>query len=419
MDLKDRLKYFEKDFTRPKTISVSRENDIDLYVEGEVISGDIGEYFLSSKTYPSDTRHGKVPIHSVRETDPAIFRLVVRDDTFPAVDFSRTLFIDTETTGLAGGTGTVPFLIGIGYFIEGGFQIDQYFMRDYHEETAVLNAVKDQFENCQVLVSYNGKCYDLNLLASRFTLSRMKNPAADIPHLDLLFPVRRLWRRRIGDCSLTNVERMILGFERENDIPGFLIPSIYFEYLRTRNGRSLATVFQHNRWDIIALAALAGLTGQIHQTPLEKLSHPADLYSLGRTFESMSRAESAIVCLKEAIRRSGDSEENEEMVSTLGMLYKRLEYWDEALKIWQSMVDHSVGGISPYEEIAKYLEHRRRDYPQAIEIVNRALKRIQLAEGLHPEYRHAVDRQDLEYRLARLIRKLNEKKHKENRWIGK
>jgi uncharacterized protein YprB with RNaseH-like and TPR domain len=162
-----------------------------------------------------------------------------------------------------------------------------------------------------VIVSYNGKCYDMNLLASRFTLSRMKNPAVDTPHLDLLFPVRRLWRRRIGDCSLSNVEKTILGFERENDIPGFLIPSIYFEYLRTKNGRSLASVFQHNRWDIIALAALAGLTGQIHEAPLEKLSHPVDLYSLGRTFESMSQSESAIVCLKEAIRRSNDPEDNE------------------------------------------------------------------------------------------------------------
>jgi tetratricopeptide (TPR) repeat protein len=311
---------------------------------------------------------------------------------------------------LAGGTGTVPFLVGIGYFVDEDFQIDQYFMRDYHEETALIKAVKERFENCQVLISYNGKCYDVNILSARFTLSRMEDPLIDTPHLDLLFPVRRLWRRRIGDCSLTNVERTILGFERQNDVPGFLIPSLYFEYLRTRSGRSLESVFQHNRWDIMALAVLTGLTGQIHQAPLEQLDHPIDFYSLGRSFESMSELEQAVVCFKEAVQYLDSPEDREVIFTALGRSLKRLERWDEALAVWQKMIQQSTRLISPYEEISKYFEHRTKDFQQAFEIVNQALEKVQRIETLYPESHYAIDRQDLEYRLARLIRKLEKNK---------
>lgn len=410
MDLRDKLKYFEKDFISSKTIDAVDGKDIDHFVEGEEKSNAFGHYFLSSTGYPSDAKHGAIALNSIQKTDPRIFRSVTRDETFPTLDLSRTLFIDTETTGLAGGTGTVPFLVGIGYFVNESFQIDQYFMRDYHEETALLKAIEERLKECQILVSYNGKCYDLSILATRFTLSRMKNPVIDTPHLDLLFPVRRLWRRRIGDCSLTHVERTILGFERQNDVPGFLIPSLYFEYLRTRNGRSLEPVFLHNRWDIIALAALTGLTGQVHQTPLEQLDDPADLYSLGFVYESMSEVERAVLCFEEALKYTDSSQDLEGILMALGRSLKRLERWDEALAVWQKMIQQGTRRIFPYEEIAKYYEHRAKDFQLAAEIVHQALEKLQGIEKYHPESHYVIDRQDLEYRLARLVRKLGENK---------
>ena len=156
MDLRDKLKHFERDFSRPKTVSVADEKDIDHFIEGEEKSNESGNYFLSSTIYPADTKHGNISLNLIQKTDPNIFRSVARDEIFPSVDFSRILFIDTETTGLAGGTGTVPFLIGIGYYTDDGFQVDQYFMRDYHEETAILNAVKDQFDGKGNKVTYDG-----------------------------------------------------------------------------------------------------------------------------------------------------------------------------------------------------------------------------------------------------------------------
>ncbi|MCJ7812676.1 ribonuclease H-like domain-containing protein, partial [bacterium] len=240
MDLKDKLRQFESNFQAPELhIGERKCADVDQFVRGEEVTNTCGSYFRSVTVFPEDHRHGEISLNLIWESDPAVFCLVGKDESFSHVDLRKVLFIDTETTGLAGGVGTLPFMVGMGYFTDEGFQVEQLLMRDYDEEQAVLWAVRDRLEHCDMLVSYNGKCYDMNILSSRFTLARMENPAVDLPHLDLLFPVRRLWRRRISDCSLSNVERAILGFFRESDIPSYLIPGLYFDYLRSRDGRLL------------------------------------------------------------------------------------------------------------------------------------------------------------------------------------
>src|SRR5262249_33194494 len=143
-------------------------------------------------------------------------------------DPSRIAFLDTETTGLSGGTGTYAFLVGIGTWRSSGFLVEQFFMRNFDEEAAVICPLEERLSQVKVVVTFNGKCFDLPLLESRFVMHRRDWPLADGIHLDLLHPSRRLWKLRLKDCSLANLEREVLGFEREEDIPGYLIPQVYF-----------------------------------------------------------------------------------------------------------------------------------------------------------------------------------------------
>ena len=406
MDLRDKLKQFERDFQPDRQpISRSRQPDIETVVAGEEVSNEYGSYFRSITVYPEDHRHGRIPLDYFQEIDPEVFELVGKDEALRGIDLRKAVFIDTETTGLAGGTGTLPFLIGLGYFYDDGFRVDQLFMRDYREEPAVLKTVAERLEACDAIVSYNGKAYDLNLLTSRFILARMKNPAVDRPHLDLLFTVRRLWRRRIVECTLSNVEQHVLDFHRHDDVPGFMIPGLYFDYLRSRNGQVLEPVFRHNQWDVIALVALAGVAGRIYQSPTAFLDHPLDFLSLGRAFQNVLRLQDAVTCFQEALNHPMEPGNKEEVLRNLGFSLKRLGQWEQAVKVWERMAETLSHRIMPYEELAKYYEHRVGEFDKAADIVHRALERIDLLNELRPNLNLREDRKDLEYRLARLSRK--------------
>ncbi len=410
MDLTEKLKQFESNFHAAESNSRERKcADIEQFVPGEEVTNACGSYFRSVTVYPEDHRHGEILLNLIWECDPSIFRLVGNDESLSHFDLRKTIFIDTETTGLAGGVGTLPFMVGMGYFTDEGFQVEQLLMRDYDEEYAVLWAVQNRLQNSEMLISYNGKCYDMNILSSRFTLARMENSAVDLPHLDLLFSVRRLWRRRISDCSLSNVERSVLGFFRENDIPSYLIPNLYFNYLRSRDGRLLEPVFSHNRWDIVTLVVLTALIGQIYQYPQAYLKHPLDLLSLGKAFGNMFRLNEAVVCFREALNYPGESEECEEILRLLGFSLKRQGEWDHAVKVWEHLVKSYPHRISAYEELAKYFEHWIRDIERAMEVVQQALEQIHIMEELNSNLSIREDRKDLEYRLTRLQRKLDKK----------
>jgi len=407
MDLREKLKWLESDVPVPPSERRERfETDIGRFVEGEEASNAYGSFFRSVTVYPLDHRHGHTSLNLLSEIDSDIFSLVGKDEALTGVDLCKAIFLDTETTGLAGGTGTVPFLVGMGSFSSDGFRIEQFFMRDYDEEQALLHAVRERFEHSDALVSYNGKGYDLNLLRARFTLARMETPALHLPHLDLLYTARRLWRRRIADCTLPNIERCILHFHRQGDVPSYLIPGLYFDYLRSRQGKFLEPVFRHNRWDIVTLAALAGVAGRIYQNPQETLDHPLDFLSLGKALENAVRLKDAALCFQEALHHSLEKEEREEALRFLGFSLKRSGDWEGALRVWQHMTEALPHRIYPYEELAKYYEHRMGDFKKAAEVVERALDRIRMREALRPEMGAKEDMNNLTYRLSRLKRKI-------------
>jgi uncharacterized protein len=413
MELREKLKMLDpRRFSEsPKTVGDPGGNLAD-FVAGAEICGEFGCFFRADSEFPHGHAHGRIRLDASFGMSTGILRMLGRDAGMERADLRRALFLDTETTGLAGGTGTVPFLVGIGSFTDSHFRIEQYFMRDYDEEKAVLAAVRERLDRAEMLVTYNGKAFDMNLLRTRFTLSRMPRKAPEIPHLDLLFTARRLWKRRFGDCSLSNIERNMLEFERDDDVPGFIIPGLYFEYLRTGNAEGLAPVFRHNVWDILALAALAAVAGGIYENPRERLSHPLDWISLGRSLESQCRYDEAADCFRRAVDFPMGREIREETLLRLGFTLKRSGDWEKMILVWEHLTERSPHQIRPFEELAKYHEHRSGELEAALAAVERAVAQVELLEALRPGPMVEETRASLNRRLARLKRKLGRKERR-------
>jgi uncharacterized protein len=200
-------------------------------------------------------RHGRIGVCRAVEVDPVLVSKLALDSAFEGTDLSRMLILDTETTGLAGGAGTVPFLIGLGLFDGGVLKVEQLFLRNFGAEAPLLHHLAERIAGASLLVTYNGKAFDWPLLRARFILNRVPLPAAP-PHLDLLHCARRLWKGRLPSVRLTEVEAALLGMTREDDVPGAEIPALYLRYLRGGDPRALAPVLTHNENDVVALAAL-------------------------------------------------------------------------------------------------------------------------------------------------------------------
>ena len=279
-----------------------REIKIEEVLTGKFFNTPFGLNFVRESYFPYDYKCGKIALSQIFQSSPRAFSYLVRDDRIKKMDINKTIFLDTETTGLAGGAGTYIFLIGLGYFREEQFCIRQYFMRDYNEERALLSAVNELLSNFEVVVSYNGKTFDYPLIQSRYIMSGIKMNLEDPCHFDLLYPTRRLWKRRLENCSLATVERDILGVNRENDVPGYLVPDIYFRYLKTKDARDMKAVFEHNLQDILSLVALAAKIGDFLEKPLSNSNYASDIFSLGKIYDGHKEYTQSALYYNEALK---------------------------------------------------------------------------------------------------------------------
>ncbi len=252
-------------------------------VDGMRVPNALGEFFQVETSVHLELRHGDVPLSRVRTIAPETVGLLTAEPALDGFDLQGSVFLDTETTGLAGGAGTAAFLIGLGWFDGERFCVRQYFMRDYHEEPALLHGLAGELRRFDRLVTFNGKMFDVPLLDTRFRLNRGSFPLADAPHFDLLHPARRLWKARLESCRLQSLEAELLGLRRSGDIPGEEIPQVYFDWVRRRDARMLARVFDHNRQDIVSLAALAVFACRWLEEGRAEDSR--DVYSLARVLE--------------------------------------------------------------------------------------------------------------------------------------
>jgi len=199
-------------------------------------------------------------------------------------DARKCLFLDTETTGLSGGAGTVAFLVGIGYVKDDCFMIEQYLMRDYADEPELIDRLAERMEEFDCVCTFNGKTFDMPLLEARFTMCRMRHRWCALENLDLLHPARRAWKLRLGSCRLARLEEMILGIHRTGDLPGSEVPQRYFEFLKTGDMSLLDDIIVHNRQDIATLMTLLVKLCGVYDAP-DGLGEQRDLFSVGKALE--------------------------------------------------------------------------------------------------------------------------------------
>ena len=314
-------------------------------------------------------------------------------------DPRRILYLDTETTGL-GGSGTVAFLVGMGFLTDEGFEVHQFLMRDYDEEAYLLKHVSAGLDRFDLICTFNGASFDVPLLETRLLMNRFSRDCLDKPHIDLLQIARRVWKRRLGKCSLSRLEAMILGAPREDDLPGSLVPQRYFEYLKTGRESLLDDVLAHNAQDIASLCVLLTHIAGMYDHP-EKVPFSEDLYSMGRCLERFSRPEEARRCYRLAAAGRMGAEAS----AALAHSWRRAGDRAQAAEIWRKMIAEKRGGAQPYIELAKYLEHGLRDPRAALEVTEQAL--ILLSEVRLREDASVQDTEkELQYRRRRLKRKL-------------
>lgn len=379
-------------------ISHRRPAGPEAVVGGSLEETPQGPILVARRRYPLHHRQGSIALGAALEASPEVLRLLSRcPETSPPPD--RLLYLDIETTGLAGGTGTYPFLVGAGFFEAGSFVVQQYFMRDLDEEPALLSALHAFLPQFDGAVTYNGRAFDLPLLETRFILARRSWPGLGW-HLDLLPAARRLWASRLTDCRLVTVEAHALGVKREDDLPGSMIPAIYFEYLRRKSPALLPKLFAHNRQDILSLVALAGWVSRVLREP-ERAPLSAEEYAgLGRLWEPWS-PERGRRCYRAALARGISGAEREQLLLRLADLAKRERLWSEARALWEAAIAGAASfRLRPWEELAKYHEHRSRDLSAASLVVTEALHQAMVAHA----YPGVLD--GLTHRLTRLTRRL-------------
>ncbi len=398
--LERQLEYLRKLEQRPKRVSVQRApRGVEHYVDGEVCSNDRGEYFLASQSLPFGRPYGKFCIGDVVHADLTPLELFLKGADVP--EPSSVVYLDTETTGLAGGTGTCAFLIGIGAAEGSGFRVRQFFLRDLTEEKAALVALAEALKPYQLLVTFNGKTFDVPLLETRYTLARMRSPLARFVHLDLLHPARNLWKLRLESCQLKNLERELLGIARDGDVPGSEIPQIYFDYLRTRSARGLQPVFFHNALDIVTLAGLTVEVGRAIAGAGDSADGDSrDLFSLSRVLNRAGAAELARSTCLRAIARGLPESVEPQALWQLAAQHKREHRYDEAVGLWMKIVGISSRfTVEAYEELAIHYEHRAHDVVKALQFAEAASQHLE--ENFGPRF--LLKR--ISHRQKRLLRK--------------
>jgi uncharacterized protein len=398
--LERQLEYLQRLEKRPKRVRVQQAPlGVEQYVEGEICSNGGGEYFLANQLLPFGRPYGKYCVGDVAHADLTPLELFLQGANIPPT--SSVVYLDTETTGLAGGTGTCAFLIGIGAAEGPGFRVRQFFLRDLAEEKAALAALAEALEPYTLIVTYNGKTFDIPLLETRYTLARMKSPFTRMVHLDLLHPARRLWKLRLESCQLKNLEREILGIARNGDVPGSEIPQIYFDYLRTRNARGLQPVFFHNALDIVTLAGLTVEVGQaIARAGDGANCDSRDLFSLSRVLDRAGSSDLAReTCLK-AIARGLPQSVEPQALWQLAAQHKRERRYDDAVEVWMKIIDlGSRFTVEACEELAIHYEHRERDANKALEFAEAAFHYHEENSGLRSRHER------LAHRRQRLLKK--------------
>ena len=321
---------------------------------------------------------------------------------FPAhISPEDILFLDTETTGLSGGVGTIAFQIGVGYFSPSGFVVEQFLMHDYPEEAEMLRILDALMQRFSVICTFNGRTFDVPLLKSRFLMNRIPNAHIPEIHADLLYPSRRMWKLRLKNCRLSNLEEQLLNVQRDDDLPGALVPQTYFQYLKDGNFEPLLKILEHNKQDIVSLAQLFYFMCSQVDKP-ESIQNTEDLFSLAKAMEKQGQHDKAMRCYRMSTAGCMAAESYQAMAR----LEKRNGNCEAAVKLYQTMLSQGKDPAIACEALAKIFEHQLKDLPKAVSYTRQAL--LLLSEPTLFKNESVQEQQKaLQYRYARLRRKLS------------
>ena len=374
---------------------------IDSVVAGSFRSTPRGEAFVAEQTFEEDYLHGSAS-HLVKSPLSLIAEWA-NDARIVELPISSFAFLDTETSGMAGGTGTYAFLVGAGRLINGKFKLQQFFLRDPSEEPAMLEALIDFLAPCEGLVTFNGKSFDAPLLTTRYKMHRIPVPFKNFAHLDLLPLARRLWRDRLPSRALKYLEEHVLGFTRASEeVPGYEIPWLYFDYLRTQDARPLGGVFYHNAMDVVAMAALLAHISDMLTDPYHgSVEHGLDFIALGKLYEDLNHWDEAARLFEHGLEIGLDESDFGAAVRRLSTLQKKRGDVEQALQLWEQAA--GKGHIYAHIELAKYYEHKKRDANASLEWAKSARREAEAADL--PVYIRKHWLEEIDHRLKRLERK--------------
>jgi uncharacterized protein len=345
--------------------------------------------------------------HAPCAPDAAALRLLAPDAPEDVADAQQWLFLDTETTGLVGGTGTYPFLVGLAWWEGGGLEVEQLFMREYSEERSLLAALAERLAERPVLVTFNGKAFDWPLLETRYRMTRTIPPPVPRAHLDFLHPARNLWRLRLGSVRLSQLERHVLGWDRGADVVSELIPRIYLDFVRGGHADPLVPVFHHNQMDLRGLAGLSSRVLSLLSDGERPSQDALELYGVSRICERRGEVKRARKLYEQSIASMLPMETDRAARTALARLAKRDGDLALARELWERTLGNSREGYEAYEQLAIYYEHEAREPRQALAIAREALAQLRRANPVGTiaaaEYRRIKAR--FEHRLVRLERK--------------
>jgi uncharacterized protein YprB with RNaseH-like and TPR domain len=376
---------------------------------GAIVEAAQGQCIVIDRVWEATDWHGRRAVGTFVPASGAPLGLFDARAAVAADWARRIVFFDLETTGLSGGAGTLPFLAGCGWFEGEAFRVRQFFLAAPSGERAMLDALSAIFDEASLLVTYNGRTFDVPLMETRWAFHRRGAATDDVPHFDMLPSARRLWGRRAADlsdepasCSLSAIERSVLGFHRIGDVPGFEIPTRYFHFLRTGDAGAIAGVLEHNRHDLVSLAGVMAHALWLAREGPDACREASEQLGLGRLFEQAGEIDRALHAF-ELAARDGDDDLRPHAWARLATLLGRQARHDEAATAWQALLDargRRRHPLSPLERraaeaLAIHHEHRVRDLATA--------KRY--AQALEAD-RHERTRREAAHRLGRLDRKM-------------
>lgn len=400
--LKDRLrKMGVKPSEVLKEIKPKLNFPIEKAVDGKIVKNSSGEFFLVERLFPIGFQHGnaKLEIKSSLE----MISEWAGDEYISKAKIEEFCFVDTETTGLAGGSGTLAFMVGIGKFENGKFKLAQFFLNDPGDEVAMLFAIEEFIAPCKIIVSFNGKAFDVPLLNARYITNGQPSPFKGLAQLDILHLARRMWKTRLPSRTLNYLENEILELVRTGeDTPGWMIPSLYNDYLLTGDSRPIAGVFYHNEIDILSLAVLTEVLAEMISKPLKsKDTHVLDLVGVGKLHEDLGYLFEASQIFEHCLEQEMPDGIKHATVKRLSYIYRRLGQTPEALSLWwQAAADREVYA---HEELAKYYEHKAHDLEEASKWTKAGIALINV-DGFN-RFERIQWQEKFEYRLDRLVRK--------------